>query len=65
MVQQQQRAQDIDKANSTWVQQNLINLGKIFGIDFQEHEEDKSGEWSRIQKLRNSRSRVHKSLKVL
>ncbi|KAG5569629.1 hypothetical protein H5410_059395 [Solanum commersonii] len=40
MVQQQQRAQDVDKANSTWVQQNLIKLGKIFGIDFQGHEEE-------------------------
>lgn len=40
MVQQQQRAQDVDKANLTWVQQNLIKLGKIFGIDFQGHEEE-------------------------
>ncbi|WMV30144.1 hypothetical protein MTR67_023538 [Solanum verrucosum] len=40
MVQQQQRVQDVDKANSTWVQQNLIKLGKIFGIDFQGHEEE-------------------------
>uniref|UniRef100_M1E024 Uncharacterized protein n=1 Tax=Solanum tuberosum TaxID=4113 RepID=M1E024_SOLTU len=40
MVQQQQRAQDVDKANSTWVQQNLIKLGKIFGMDFQGHEEE-------------------------
>ncbi|KAG5605849.1 hypothetical protein H5410_027341 [Solanum commersonii] len=40
MVQQQQRVQDVDKANSTWVQQNLIKLGKIFGIDFQGDEEE-------------------------
>ncbi|KAH0658709.1 hypothetical protein KY285_027251 [Solanum tuberosum] len=26
--------------NSSWVQQNLIKLGKIFGIDFHGHEEE-------------------------
>lgn len=40
MVQHQQRSQDEEKVNSTGVQQNLIKLGKIFGIDFQGHEEE-------------------------
>ncbi|KAG5619477.1 hypothetical protein H5410_019301 [Solanum commersonii] len=29
-----------EKETSNWVQQNLIKLGKIFGVDFQGHEEE-------------------------
>ncbi|WMV46110.1 hypothetical protein MTR67_039495 [Solanum verrucosum] len=55
MVQQQQRAQDVDKANSTWVQQNLIKLGKIFGIDFQGHEEEATELLLQIDSCRQAR----------
>ncbi|KAH0645377.1 hypothetical protein KY284_033261 [Solanum tuberosum] len=40
MSQQQFIMQGKEKETSNWVQQNLIKLGKIFGVDFQGHGEE-------------------------
>ncbi|KAG5591119.1 hypothetical protein H5410_041633 [Solanum commersonii] len=40
MSQQQFIMQGKEKETSNWVQQNLIKSGKIFGVDFQGHEEE-------------------------
>ncbi|KAH0685395.1 hypothetical protein KY284_015948 [Solanum tuberosum] len=40
VIHQQQTIQEIEKDTSTWVKQNLIKLGKIFGVEFQGHEEE-------------------------
>lgn len=41
-TQQQQTMTTVDKEKelSTWVQQNMIKLGKMLGVDFQGHEEE-------------------------
>ncbi|KAH0746268.1 hypothetical protein KY285_007925 [Solanum tuberosum] len=55
MVQQQLITQGKEKEASNWVQQNLIKLGKIFGIDFQGHEEEATELLMQIDSCRQAR----------
>ncbi|KAH0776378.1 hypothetical protein KY290_007789 [Solanum tuberosum] len=55
MVQQQLVTQGKEKEASNWVQQNLIKLGKIFGIDFQGHEEEVTELLMQIDSCRHAR----------
>lgn len=40
VIQNQQDCRFEDRESSKWVQQNLIKLSKLLGIDFQRHEEE-------------------------
>lgn len=39
-IQQQEEKRNKERETSNWVQQNLIKLGKVLGVDFQGHEEE-------------------------
>lgn len=51
-----------DKETTTWVRQNLIKLGKLFGIDFQGHEEETLELLMQIDSCRQARKMENESI---
>ncbi|WMV37397.1 hypothetical protein MTR67_030782 [Solanum verrucosum] len=63
MMQQQHILQGREKETSIWVQQNLIKLGKIFGVDFQGLEEEATELLMQIDGCRQAR-RMEQDIEV-
>ncbi|KAG5622396.1 hypothetical protein H5410_007614 [Solanum commersonii] len=63
MMQQQHILQGREKETSVWVQQNLIKLGKIFGVDFQGLEEEATELLMQIDGCRQAR-RMEQDIEV-